>query len=475
MKTVMTDRPLFDLPPSDPTAALEATLSRRLGTLYRDRGEDLYLVGGTVRDQIVGRSTHDLDFATSARPELTRELLVAAKPDAIYAVGERFGTIGAVFGDVVVEITTFRGEVYQPGSRKPEVHYGTTLAEDLARRDFTINAMARDLESGQVVDPFDGLADLRAGRIRAVGDPPLRFAEDPLRLLRAARFVAQLGFSIERSTAQAMASRAPGLAQVSRERIIDELNKLLVAPYVSRGIRVLADVGLLAVILPEVDDMRATTQGKRSKDVFEHTLRVIDRTRGDLVLRWAALLHDVGKPRTIVQSNGEIHFPGHEVVGERLSAEILTRLRADQSLAQRVAHLAGLHMRANQYENDWSDGAVRRLMRETGPDLELLLQLSTADVTSYRAVKVEAAADRVRRLRERIRRLEDEARLEELKSPLNGDDLMRLFGRGPGPWIKPVKEYLLNLVLEGQLAPDDVATAERVARQYVVANEDGKS
>jgi poly(A) polymerase len=472
MKTAMTDRPLFNRPSSDTTTILEATLLRRLGALFRAREEDLYVVGGTVRDQILGRSTHDLDFATSARPEATRELLAAARPDAIYAVGERFGTIGAVFGDVVVEITTFRGEVYQPGSRKPEVRYGTTLAEDLVRRDFTINAMARDLDSGQLVDPFGGESDLRAGLIRAVGEPSLRFAEDPLRLLRAARFVAQLGFGVERSTAEAMARHAPSLAQVSRERVIDEMNKLVVAPYASRGVRLLADVGLLAVFLPEIDDMRSTTQGKRSKDVFEHTLRVIDRTRADLVLRWAALLHDVGKPRTIVQANGEIHFPGHEVVGERLSAEILTRLRADQSLTQRVAHLAGLHMRANQYEDDWSDGAVRRLMRETGPDLELLLELSTADVTSYRAVKVEAAADRVRRLRERIRRLEDEARLEELKSPLNGDDLMRIFGRGPGAWIKPLKEYLLDLVLDGQLAPDDIETAERLAREFVAPNDD---
>jgi poly(A) polymerase len=451
----------------DTTATFESALLKRLGTLFRDRGHELYLVGGSVRDQVLGRSTHDLDFATSALPDATRSLLLASHSDSIYSIGERFGTIGAVYGDVVVEVTTFRGEEYQPGSRKPLVHYGTTLFDDLARRDFTINAIARDLVTDELIDPYGGRDDLRVGLIRAVGEPAQRFAEDPLRLLRAVRFAAQLGFSVDPPTAVAITACAGMLAQVSRERILDEMSKLITAPYASRGVRLLADTGLLEVFLPEISVMRKTTQGKRSKDVFEHTLRVIDRTRADPVLRWAALLHDVGKPRTIVQSEGEIHFPGHEVVGERLSVEILTRLRADQAMTQRVARLAGMHMRANQYEDDWSDGAVRRLMRETGPDLNLLLELSTADVTSYRAVKIEMAAERVRRLRERIRRLEEEASLEELKSPLNGDDLMRLFGRGPGPWIKPVKDYLLNLVLDGKLAPDDVETATNLAREFV--------
>jgi poly(A) polymerase len=264
-----------------------------------------------------------------------------------------------------------------------------------------------------------------------------------------------------------MRASANLLVQVSRERILDELNRLIVAPYASRGLRLLVDTSLAQGCLPELLELRQTTQGKRSKDVFEHTLRVLDRTRSDLVLRWAALLHDIGKPRTIVQANGEIHFPGHEVVGERLSQEILTRLRADTELTTRVGRLAGLHMRANQYEEEWTDGAVRRLMREAGLDLNLLLELSTADVTSYRAVRIEAAADRVRRLRERIRRLEEEASAVELKSPLNGDDLMQLFGRGPGPWIKKVKDLLLDLVLDGQLNPGDRESAASLARTFV--------
>jgi poly(A) polymerase len=449
------------------TVHADETVIARLGQLFKQRGQQIYLVGGSVRDQILGRPTHDLDFATDAPPERTRAILELTHPSALYSIGEKFGTIAATFGDMNVEITTFRGETYQPGSRKPEVRYGLKLEEDLARRDFTINALARNLVSDGIVDRFGGMDDLRAGLIRAVGVPGERFAEDPLRLLRAVRFAAQLGFSIERSTADAITVGATGLRGVSRERILEELNRLLLAPYASRGLRLAADLGLLAVILPEVLDLRRTSQGTRSKDVFEHTLRVIDRTRPDPVLRWAALLHDIGKPRTFVQTDHEIHFPAHEIVGERLSAEILARLRADAALAKRVSRLAGLHMRANQYEDDWTDGAVRRLMRETGQDLVLLLELSTADVTSYRAAKVEAALDRVRRLRERVRRLEEEASLEEIKSPLDGDELMEIFGRGPGPWIKAVKSYLLDLVIDGQLAPSDKSRAEELARDFV--------
>ena len=460
----------MDTPGKDTPKTLmhaEEALATRLALLFRDHGFQLLLVGGSVRDMLLGRETHDLDFATDALPEQTRQILSRAHPTALYAVGEKFGTIGATFDAIVVEITTFRSESYQPGSRKPEVRYGRSLVEDLARRDFTINAIARDVLTGALIDPFGGQHDLQQRLIRAVGDPIERFREDPLRIMRAVRFVAQFDFTLEARTRSAIPICAELLQQVSRERIFDEMNRLLVAPRASRGLRLMADLGILAVILPEVLDLRRTTQGRRSKDVFEHTLRVIDRTAPDLVLRWAALLHDIGKPRTIVQTDGEIHFPGHELVGERMCQEILTRLHADSHLIDRVRRLTALHMRANQYEDEWTDGAVRRLVRDAGEDLELLLELSTADVTSYRAARVEAAVDRVRRLRERIRQLEEQARIEEIKSPLNGHELMAMFGRGPGPWIKAVKDYLLDLVLEGKLAPDDKATAEALARQFV--------
>jgi poly(A) polymerase len=445
-------------------------LVTRLGQIFQQAGFQLFLVGGSVRDAMLGKETHDLDFATNALPEQTRPLLLAAQPRSTYSVGEKFGTLGAVYGDLVVEVTTFRGEQYEAGSRKPVVRYGLGLEEDLARRDFTINAMARDAVTGALVDPFGGTTDLRIGLVRAVGEPAQRFAEDPLRLLRGVRFVAQLGFSLDAATREAIKQSATLLKHVSRERILDEMNRILTAAYAGRGVRLLADLGLFEAFLPEALDLRRTTQGKRSKDVFEHTVRVIERSRADLVLRWAALLHDIGKPRTIVIADNEIHFPGHEAVSERLTTEILTRLRADSQLTERVARLTGLHMRANQYEDDWSDGAVRRLVRDSGSDFELLLELSEADVTSYRAVKIEAAMDRVRRLRERVRALEEQASLEQIRSPLNGDELMAIFGRGPGPWIKPLKDHLLDLVLEGQLASEDKATAEQLARQYLADN-----
>jgi len=448
------------------TQCFDAELTARLTTIFRNHGHELFLVGGSVRDQVLGRATHDLDFATSALPEETTAILQVTQPTSIYVVGQRFGTIGAIFGDVTVEVTTYRGERYEPGSRKPEVHYGVRLYEDLARRDFTINAMAYDVLTRQTIDPFGGTEDLRVGLIRAVGEPEQRFAEDPLRLLRAVRFTAQLGFNIEEKTARAISESAGLLRQVSRERILDEMNRVLLSPYPSRGIRLLSDLQLAEVFLPEICDLQKTTQGKRSKDVFEHTLRVLERTRADLVLRWAALLHDIGKPRTFTQTGNEIHFPGHEAVGERIAREILARLRADHELIEAVGRLVALHMRANQYEPDWNDGAVRRLVREAGPEFLRLLELSEADVTSYKAVKVEAAMRRVRQLRERVERLEEEARIEEIQSPLNGDQLMALFGRGPGPWIKAVKEHLLNLVLEGNLKPHDEEKSAVIAQNY---------
>jgi poly(A) polymerase len=450
-----------------PALMEDVALIRRLAAAFVAAGYRLYLVGGSVRDRILGRPTGDLDFTTDAAPDATKAILAASDPTSLYAIGEKFGTIGSTFGDVRVEITTFRGEQYESGSRKPNVRFGSNLEEDLARRDFTMNAIAEDVSTGAMTDPFGGRADLSAGLIRAVGDPVRRFAEDPLRLLRAVRFVAQLGLALEPRTRDAIVASADGLRQISRERILDEMNRIMLSPRPGRGLRLLADLKLFDVFLPEALDLGRTTQGKRSKDVFEHTLRVVDRTRPDLVLRWAAFLHDIGKPRTITITGDEIHFPAHEIVGERLSGEILSRLRADSDLIMRVSRLAGLHMRANQYEDEWSDGAIRRLVREAGSDFELLLELSTADVTSYRAVKIEAAADRVRRLRHRVQVLEEQESLAEIKSPLDGVELMELFGKGPGPWIKPVKEYLLDLVLDGALAQDDKVEAAEHARQFL--------
>lgn len=440
-------------------------VSARLGGIFAEAGHELFVVGGSVRDELLGRPTHDLDFATDARPDAIKRLIDAAAPNAVYTVGERFGTIGAIFGDFAVEITTYRSEAYSPQSRKPEVEFGTSLAGDLARRDFTINALARPALGGDIVDLFGGLADLERHVVRAVGNADERLAEDPLRLLRAVRFCAQLGFTLADATRESVRRQAQALRIVSRERILEELNRLLLTPHPARGLRLLADLGLADEVLPEVAALRKTSQGHRTKDVFEHTLAVVENTRPELCLRWSALLHDVGKPRTFVQEGGEVHFPGHEMVGESLARSILGRLRMDHRTTERVSRLVGLHMRANQYDDAWTDGAVRRLVREVDDDLGLLLSLSTADVTSYRQAKRQAAADRVSRLRDRVRRLEEEASIQAIKSPLDGVELMAMFGRGPGPWIGDVKDYLLELVIEGALAPDDKENAAELARR----------
>lgn len=439
----------------------------RLGAAFGERGHDLYLVGGTVRDALLGRPTKDIDLTTDAHPDVIKQLVAELRPDGIYAVGERFGTIGAIFDGLRLETTTYRSEVYLPYSRHPEVSFGTTLLGDLARRDFTINAMARRVIGGELSDPFGGQSDLAARTVRAVGQPDERFTEDPLRLLRAVRFCAQLGFELEPETRRAARQNASSIRHISRERVFDELNQILITERPSRGLRLLADLGLADELLPDLVALRRIGAGRRMKDVFAHTLAVVDRTPPDLVLRWSALLHDVGKAKTVSYQGDEIHFPGHEIASEQMARQLLPRLRMDQHSTERVARLVGLHMRANQYEEDWTDGAVRRLIRHIGDDLDLLFQLSTADVTSYRAEKIEAATARVSRLRERCARIQEEEDAKALKSPLDGTDLMEMFGRGPGPWIKQIKQYLLDLVIEGALSQEDRATASALARRRV--------
>jgi poly(A) polymerase len=476
-----------------------------LAQLFRTSGYELYMVGGTVRDLLLHRDTPpDADLATNARPDAIKRLVEATHPLAIVTVGEQFGTIRLHYPAVpsvvpeassagadacapvpsavvaahdsgvdVVEITTYRSDRYNPESRKPEVTFGDTLEGDLLRRDFTINALARDPLSGDIVDPYGGRADLERGLIRAVGDDPeRRFDEDPLRMLRAARFAAQFDFTIERATAEAIARQASTLEKISRERIRDEFTKLLLTPNPMLGIRLLVDLGLMPYIMPEVLELRGVSQKPaHSKDVYDHVLRVIARTPPRPAARWSGLLHDIAKPRTRSVEEGRVHFFGHEDVGAVMARDILRRLKFDRPFIEHVSRLVRLHMRANAYTPDWTDGAVRRLMLDAGDALADLLDLSRADITSYRPEKVSRAVARVDELEARCRWLREEAERVPLKSPLDGNDLMALFGREPGPWLRPVKDRLLSLVIDGQLAPDDRATAESVARAFVAASE----
>lgn len=483
-----------------------------LAQIFRAADKELYMVGGAVRDLLLRRpASPDIDLTTNARPDDIKRLIAQTHPEAVVTVGEQFGTVrvhyrrvkdpeesadtadsadndashsaisplpaalvAEVSGEVdVVEITTYRSDQYSEGSRKPEVTFGDTLEGDLLRRDFTINAMARDPLSGEIVDPYGGREDLERGLIRAVGnDPASRFDEDPLRLLRAARFAAQLGFEIEPATAHAIAQQAPTLARISRERIRDEFTKLLMAQYPARGLRLLVDFGLMPWIVPEVLELCGVSQKPmNSKDVYDHVLRVVERTPPRPATRWAGLLHDIAKPRTRSVEDGKVHFFGHEDVGAVMARDILHRLKFDRPFIDYVSRLVRLHMRANAYLPEWTDGAVRRLMLDAGDGLHDLLDLSRADITSYRPDKVSRAVGRVNELEARCQRLREEAERVPIRSPLDGNDLMRIFGREPGPWLRPLKDYLLGLVIDGELASDDREQAERLAAEFLAKQE----
>ena len=441
-----------------------------LAEAFSGAGRSLFLVGGPVRDLLLSRSSTDLDFTTDGHPTQVKQLLRRAGADHIFAIGEKFGTIGGIFGDVVVEITTYRSEEYEPGSRKPKVEFGDSLEGDLSRRDFTINAIALDVSTGELVDPFGGQADLELRQVRAVGVAADRFADDPLRLMRGVRIAVQLAFEIEPETKRAIAAGADALATISRERIAQEMAKILTSRLAGLGIRLLGDLGLMQHIVPEVLAMRGMHQDAsyHHKDVFEHTVQVVDQTPPRLVARWAALLHDIAKPRTrTIDQDGNVHFYGHDYLGDQMARKILHGLRLDRETIEQVGKLVAMHQRANAYEDDWTDGAVRRFIREADDVLEDLLDLSAADVTSRRQERRRAADARVSALRERIEQIKAEEEVEKLSSPLDGNELMALFDRAPGPWIKPVKERLLAAVLDGELAPDDKEGATRLAREVL--------
>jgi poly(A) polymerase len=448
-----------------------------LAEAFGARHKQLYMVGGTVRDVMLHRGqSNDADLATDARPDEIKQIVAPTQPNAVVLVGERFGTVRLHYGSDIVEITTFRSETYNPDSRKPEVCFGNDLIEDLHRRDFTINAMARQPLTDQIIDPFGGKQDLEAQLLRAVGDEPeKRFAEDPLRMLRAVRFAAQLKFDIESGTTHSILQQAGTLQKISRERIRDEMNKLLLSDHPALGLDLLVELGLMRWIIPEVMELKGVGQqaqrGGHSKDVYAHVLRVVERSSPELHARWSALLHDIAKPRTRSVEDGNIvHFFGHEEIGAQMTRDILKRLHFDRDLIESVSCTVRLHMRANAYTPDWTDGAVRRLMLDSGESLPHLLDLSRADITSYRTDKILRAEARVSELMIRCQQLKEQAERVPLKSPLDGDELMKLFDRKPGPWLRPLKEHLLGLVIDGVLSPDDKEEAARIAREFLSAD-----
>ncbi len=445
----------------------------RLAEAFHVQHKQLYIVGGTVRDVLLHREeSNDEDLATDATPDEIKRIVAPTRPQSVVLVGERFGTVRLHYPHNIIEITTFRSEQYNPDSRKPEVCFGTVLEDDLLRRDFTINAMACHPLTGEIIDPFGGRQDLEGHLLRAVGnEPDKRFDEDPLRLLRGVRFAAQLDFTLESETRRSIVRQAGKLQKISRERIRDEMNKLLLSENPAKGLDLLVELRLMEWIVPEVLALRGVSQQVsrtiHTKDVYAHVLRVVERSSPRLICRWSALLHDIAKPRTRTVEDGKVHFFGHEDVGAYMARDILKRLHFDRDFIESVSKIVRLHMRANAYTSDWTDGAVRRLMLDSGEDLLDLLDLSRADITSYRADKVNRAAARVTELTERCQQLKEEAERIPLKSPLDGNELMEIFGRGPGPWLRPIKEHLLSLVIDGALAPDDKEEAVNIAREML--------
>lgn len=471
---------------------LVALLARTVG----DLGGELFLVGGGVRDVLLGEhGPADLDFATSLRPDQIRVVGETLPNVRVYDIGEKFGTIGLVIQDPslvpaseasdglrpdpdIVEITTYRSEAYEPGSRHPAVVFGSSIEADLARRDFTVNAIAVNAATGEVIDPWYGRADLATGTLRAVGNASERFAEDPLRLLRAARFAAQLGFTIDPETHTAMSEQAEALKTVSVERIYHEVTRLLCAPYADHGLDVLIETGLLTIAMPELLPLEGAAYGHpgihREKDLWDHTKRVVMQAPPRPTVRWAALLHDAAKPVTrTVDNRGEVHFFGHEHVGADMAGALLRRLNADRKTIRDVCRLVEFHLRPAGYDAaTWTDSAVRRLALDVGDLMPDLLDLVAADVTSARAHKQRAAAARVQGLRNHLARLEEQAALDQLQSPLDGNALMAMFDRPPGRWIAEVKDHLRELVIEGELAPDDTEAAADIARELVSSMDD---
>ena len=439
----------------------------RLAAAFSAAGHELALVGGSVRDAFLNRDLTDLDFTTSARPD---DILALVTPisDVQWDVGRDFGTIAARINGLTVEITTYRADAYDGETRKPIVQFGDTLEDDLVRRDFTVNAMALRLPERQLVDPWGGLDDLLARRISTPGAPEVSFGDDPLRMLRAARFTSQLGFTVADDTVRAMAELAPRLEIVSVERISDELSKLLRTDDPVPGIRLLVDTGIAQLVLPEIPALRLEVdEHAHHKDVYEHSLTVLrqaidlEKSRGhsvDLVLRLAALLHDIGKPSTRrIEGGGVVTFHHHDVVGAKLAAKRLKALRFDNDTVASVARLIELHLRFFGYtDGAWTDSAVRRYVRDAGDQLERLHILTRADVTTRNRRKADRLGFAYDDLEERIAAIAEAEGIATVRPDLDGEQIMAILGLAPGREVGEAYRFLLDLRLdEGPLGPDE--------------------
>jgi poly(A) polymerase len=446
-----------------------------LARRFQDAGFGLALVGGSVRDALLGRLGNDLDFTTDARPE---DVLKIVRPwaDSVWDVGIAFGTVGAHkagrVGDAVqsfqIEVTTYRSEAYDRTSRKPEVSYGDSIEQDLVRRDFTVNAMAVALPAKEFIDPHDGLSDLAAQVLRTPSTPEESFSDDPLRMMRAARFAAQLDFEVAPEVVAAMKAMAERIEIVSAERVRDEFNKLLLSAHPRKGLSLLVDTGLAAHVLPELPALRLESdEHHRHKDVYEHSLTVLDQAIAleedgpDLVLRLAALLHDIGKPRTRrFEQDGRVSFHHHEVVGAKMTKKRMTALKYSNEMVKDVSRLVELHLRFHGYgTGEWTDSAVRRYVRDAGPLLDRLHKLTRSDCTTRNKRKAGALSRAYDGLEDRIAELQEQEELDAIRPDLNGNEIQEILGIGPGPVIGKAYAFLLELRLENGPMERDAAVS----------------
>lgn len=432
---------------------------RPVAEAFGRSGHAVYLVGGIVRDALLGRERQDLDLdlTTDARPEQTRAILQSLRPEAVWTQGERFGTIGARIGGRAYEITTHRAEAYGPDSRKPEVEFSTDIEADLSRRDFTINAMALRVPDPVLIDPFGGMADLVAKRLRTPLDPEISFSDDPLRMLRAARFLAGLDLDVDDAVVAAVRSMAERLRIVSAERIRDEFDKLMVVDRPGRGLWFVVETGLAAQFFPELPALHFEQDPvHRHKDVLTHTIAVVEKTSPERILRLAALYHDIAKPVTRGIGPQGVTFHHHDMRGAKMTRKRMRALLYSNDDVEAVSQLVALHLRVHTYAMGWTDSAVRRYVRDAGPLLDRLNELQRCDCTTRNPKKAAALARRMDDLEERIARLRDQEELDAIRPDLDGNQVMSILGIPPGRAIGEALTMLLEARLdEGPLGEEE--------------------
>ena len=434
----------------------EKPFLKELSNLYAKNGFQIYLVGGAVRDGILDIETKDFDFTTNASSEDSIKML--NKNDyKTTEIGRAFGTIETTVGDYSIHITTYREDKYNKDSRKPEIKTSGELETDLSRRDFTVNAIAYDINNSEIIDPHGGLKDLSEGLIRTPDTADISFSDDPLRMLRACRFVSTHGFTPNNELFKAISKNVERIEIVSTERIRDEFTKLLTGKEPSLGLKAFVESGLSELIMPELNELKIEVDPKHHhKDVYEHTMVVLDRVSPTLISRMSALLHDIGKPKTKGIENGKVHFRHHEVVGAKMSKKILKRLKYDNETIKKVSLLVENHLRPHTFKMGWTDSAVRRYIIDAGGLLEELNDLVRADITTKNKAKYEEINKYLDEMEERIKEVAEKEELSKLRPPLSGDEIMEIFDLEPGPSVGIIMKALYEQrINDGEVSKEE--------------------